>query len=211
MPLSPGKSVSLLSLLHRIVDLRRTRSVPASYIHSLECYVAAKQEFVNENGVDIDESFSSLYDLQRKYVNGLLKQFPHGTSNPLSSTSQPVSLHPPKSFLSKPTKQGPFLLQPSPIELKGSPGGQATDISYVTLGNAFSDDDDTSEQSLTSERLGVLAIAYQDGRVDVCLDLEKIEAKWESKVRDDSTPSEGACDVSHYTDFFERSTNVSRL
>ncbi|KLO19835.1 hypothetical protein SCHPADRAFT_864426 [Schizopora paradoxa] len=163
-------------------------SVPASYIHSLECYVAAKQEFLNENGIDIDEAFSSLYDLQRKYVNGLLKQFPPGMSNPLSSSAQFISLHPPKSFTSKPAKQGPFLLQPSPSELPNSPGAEATDIAYVTLGNAFSEDDDTSEQSLTSERLGVLVIAYQDGRVDVCLDLEKIEAKWESKTSSKDLP-----------------------
>jgi nucleoporin NUP82 len=25
-------------------------------------------------------------------------------------------------------------------------------------------------------------IAYQDGRVDVCLDVEKVEARWETKA-----------------------------
>jgi nucleoporin NUP82 len=31
------------------------------------------------------------------------------------------------------------------------------------------------------ERLGAVLIAYQDGRVDVCLDVEKVEARWNIK------------------------------
>jgi len=141
--------------------------------------VAAKQEFVAENEKDIDQSFSTLYDLQRKYVNSLLKQTLHGS---LSSNPQIVTVHPPKSFLAKPAKQGPFLLQPSPIDIRDSPGGDASDIMYITMGSSFVEDDDISVNSLTSERIGIVAVAYQDGRVDVCLDLEKVEAKWDTKV-----------------------------
>jgi nucleoporin NUP82 len=32
-----------------------------------------------------------------------------------------------------------------------------------------------------TERLGVILLAFQDGKVDVCLDVEKVEARWESK------------------------------
>lgn len=112
-------------------------------------------------------------------MNGLLKQLPTGTSYP--SSSRFVSIHPPKSFTSKPARQGPFLFQPSPPELKGSPGGDATDLVYLTLGEAFGEDDESETSSAASEGLGVLLIAYQDGRVDVCLDLEKVEANWEVK------------------------------
>ncbi|KAH8118607.1 hypothetical protein DFH11DRAFT_1568326 [Phellopilus nigrolimitatus] len=160
--------------------LPENSSIPSSYLHALECFVSAKEEFVSENNEVVDESFSTLYDYQRKFVNGLLKQLPDGV--PFPSSSRSISIHAPKSFGGKAARQGPFLLQPSPPELEGSPSGDATDIVYLTLGSAFMDDEADSEvSSLASERLGVLLIAFQDGRVDVCLDLEKVEARWDSK------------------------------
>jgi nucleoporin NUP82 len=41
--------------------------------------------------------------------------------------------------------------------------------------------DDEDEGKGETERLGVVLIAYQDGRVDVCLDVEKVEARWQTK------------------------------
>lgn len=73
-------------------------------------------------------------------------------------------------------RQGPFLLQPSPRVLDGSEGGDATDIAYL----AFINDDDQENEGET-ERLGIVMITYQDGKVDVCLDVDKVEARWESK------------------------------
>ncbi|KAI5119910.1 hypothetical protein M0805_003714 [Coniferiporia weirii] len=161
--------------------LPENASIPSAYLHALECFVSAKEEFVSENNEAVDESFSTLYDYQRKFVNGLLKQLPPGT--PFSSTSRAAPIHTPKSFAGKATRQGPFLLQPAPSELQNSPGGDATDIVYLTLGSAFADEDDEDPDasSLSNERLGVLLVAFQDGRVDVCLDLEKVEARWDAK------------------------------
>lgn len=129
----------------------------------------------------MDDSFQACYDYQRKFINGLLKQVPIAQSFPSSAIR--VSLRCSKTLLGKPLRQGPFLLQPAPTDLANSPGGNATDITYVTLGSAFEDtDDDESEAStLASERLGILLVAFQDGRVDVMLDLEKAEARWEVK------------------------------
>jgi nucleoporin NUP82 len=77
---------------------------------------------------------------------------------------------------SQPMRQGPFLLQPSPCLLEDSEGGDATDISYL----AFIRDDDDEDAGET-ERLGIVIVTFQDGKVDVCLDVEKVEARWESK------------------------------
>ena len=33
-----------------------------------------------------------------------------------------------------------------------------------------------------TEKLGIVMIAYQDGKVDVCLDVDKVEARWEKKT-----------------------------
>lgn len=140
--------------------------------------MSAKQEFISEKSGAVDESFSTIYDFQRKYVNGLIKQLPANAS--YAPSSRAVSIHPPKSFTNKAARQGPFLLQPSPPELEDSPGGDATDLVYLTLGEAFDDDDESESSVGASERLGVLLVVYQDGRVDVCLDVEKVEAKWEA-------------------------------
>jgi nucleoporin NUP82 len=60
--------------------------------------------------------------------------------------------------------------------LGGSDYVDATDIVYLAFGT---DDDDSFGET---NRLGVVLIAYQDGRVDVCLDVEKIDARWETKL-----------------------------
>jgi nucleoporin NUP82 len=117
---------------------------------------------------------STLYDYQHKYITALLKQLPPGTVFPATSLS--VSMHPPTTIKSRPVRQGPFLLQPSPRILEGSEGGDATDIMYLTFGSDCEEDGEGE-----TERLGIILIAFQDGKVDVCLDVEKVEARWETK------------------------------
>jgi len=151
------------------------RSIPSSYVHSLECFISAKQEFLAQGTSDATENLSTIYDYQRKYVNALIKQLPPGTVFPAASRS--VLMHPPPTIKSAPARQGPFLLQPSPRTLGGSEGGDATDIAYL----AFGTDEEGDSEGGETEHLGVVMIAFQDGKVDVCLDVEKIEARWESR------------------------------
>ena len=115
-----------------------------------------------------------IYDYQYKYINALLKQVPPGMVFP--ATSRSILIHPPTTMRSSPLRQGPFLLQPSPCVIEGSEGGDATDIMYL----AFGGDEDRDDEGET-ERLGIVVLAYQDGKVDVCLDVDKIEARWENK------------------------------
>ncbi|EIN10572.1 hypothetical protein PUNSTDRAFT_100184 [Punctularia strigosozonata HHB-11173 SS5] len=160
----------------------KNASVPSSYVHALECFVAAKQEFLNE-AQDLAastaerqrERFSTVYDYQSKYVSSLLKQLPPGTAFPAPSRS--VLMHPPSSLKNPPLRQGPFLLQPAPRTLDGSEGGDATDILYASFGDLDDDEATTGD----TDQIGVVLIAYQDGKVDVCLDVEKVEAKWQNK------------------------------
>ncbi len=143
---------------------------------SLECYVAAKQTFLTEHGQLEDESFLSLYDYQQKYVKGLTRQLP-----PVTNTSRNVTLHHPGTVKNRALRQGPFLLQPAPTELHDGLDSEATDICYVTLSSGAAEDDDDLLESLKAERLGAILVAFQDGRVDICLDLDKVEAKWDLK------------------------------
>lgn len=71
--------------------------------------------------------------------------------------------------------QGPFLFDPAPREFDGGDHGlseRATDLVLVSM--APKDREETDE----SDDLGVLAIVWKDGRVDVCLEVEKLEGVW---------------------------------
>ncbi|KAF9782863.1 hypothetical protein BJ322DRAFT_1073133 [Thelephora terrestris] len=153
--------------------LPKNASVPSTYIHALQLFVEAKRDQTLQEGSSSAREFSVLYEYQHKYVTALVKQLPSGT--PFPTQSQSVSIHPPTTIKHKPLRQGPFLLQPSPLVIEGSEGGDATDIIYTVLGNEDDEDDET-------EKLGIVMIAYQDGKVDVCLDVDKVEARWEKKT-----------------------------
>lgn len=153
-------------------------SIPSYYVHSLECFIAAKLEYLSQGNTSAaSKSMTTLYDYQHKYVMALVKQLPAGTVFPAASRS--VLMHPPTTIKSHPARQGPFLLQPAPRLLEGSEGGDATDIAYLTFGDDMDEDNDGDGGE--TEHLGVVIVAYQDGKVDVCLDVEKVEARWESK------------------------------
>ncbi|KAJ7699929.1 hypothetical protein B0H17DRAFT_1157979 [Mycena rosella] len=158
----------------------KNASVPSSYVHSLECFISAKQEFLSQSqereSSSATRNLSTLYDYQHKYVTALLKQLPPGTVFPASSRS--VLMHPPTTIKARPARQGPFLLQPAPRTLAGSDGGDATDIMYLAFG-ADEDAEDDAEGGET-EHLGVVVVAFQDGKIDVCLDVEKVEARWDT-------------------------------
>ncbi|KAH9843921.1 uncharacterized protein C8Q71DRAFT_826054 [Rhodofomes roseus] len=155
-------------------------SIPSAYVHALECFVAAKQEYLTQSQGEGSSSrkMTHLYDFQYRYVTALLKQLPPGTVYP--AISRPVPMHPPRSIKALPVRQGPFLLQPSPRTIDGSEGGDATDIAYM----AFGSDVEEGVEGET-ERLGLVLASFQDGRVDVYLDVEKVEARWEQKERHD--------------------------
>ena len=116
-----------------------------------------------------------MYEYQYKYVTALVKQLPSGT--PFPTQWQTVSICPPTTTKHEPLRQGPFLLQLSPLTVEGSEGGDATDVIYTVLGNEGDDKYDGE-----TKKLGIVIIAYQDGRVDVCLDVDKVEARWEKKT-----------------------------
>lgn len=159
------------------------RMIPPSYIPSLECFVAAKRELINAHTSafmktnpedDDDDDIVLTNDLQLKYVNALMKQLPPN----FSQSSKPHNIRPPNASKYPVSRQGPFLLQPAPRELEGGEEFEATDIAYLSFG----DDEDGMEPESESERLGVVAVVYQNGKVDLCLDVEKIEARWDLKV-----------------------------
>lgn len=88
-------------------------------------------------------------------------------------------------------RQGPFLFKPAPEELKLSAEtgprveGVASDIVVMPGTGAASRAHDVkgkSKESASGSGIGVVAIAWKDGRVDVCLEVAKVEALWIEEV-----------------------------
>lgn len=113
----------------------------------------------------------------------------HDGSGPTYTITLPKSkyLHDGKSV----KRQGPFLFKPAPEELKLSAEtgtkveGVASDI-VVLPGTAAHPSHDlkgkAKEHPSSGSGIGVVAIAWKDGRVDVCLEVAKVEAIWEDEV-----------------------------
>lgn len=185
MSLHAPKCVRLYLVFIHAPLIEHSSSIPSTYVHSLECFISAKQEYLSQED-STASNLSAVYDYQRKYVTALTKQLPPGTV--FSAAPRSVPMHPPSTIKSQPLRQGPFLLQPAPRIIEGSFGGDATDITYLAFGT---DDDDPEDDGKDTERLGIVLVAYQDGKVDLFLDVEKVEARWNIKqVRSISIPSD---------------------
>lgn len=75
--------------------------------------------------------------------------------------------------------QGPFLLQPAPAELPYGLESRACDLTYISYQSSGVVGKEISEEKEKhAPGLGVFAITYSDGKVDLCLEVEKVEARW---------------------------------
>lgn len=99
----------------------------------------------------------------------------------------PVRLHPPSwsyrqdisqggSAKKAPRPQGPFLLKPAPVELCDQRESMACDLVWTWL----TDESSSAESSAAVTGLGALSIVGHDGRVDVALLFESVEAAWDA-------------------------------
>ncbi|KAG9099424.1 hypothetical protein FRC06_005294 [Ceratobasidium sp. 370] len=137
---------------------------PISYIHALEYFVNMKSSRLPSN----------IADPQLKYITSLKQQLKAPSSPLIDQIPSTCLIHAPVSASYPPALQGPFLLQPAPKEFGD---GVASDIIYLGI---EVDDQVASKgvQSNGSDSVPLVLIAYSDGKVDVCLDVEKVEAKW---------------------------------
>ncbi|KAH8830692.1 hypothetical protein DL96DRAFT_1707496 [Flagelloscypha sp. PMI_526] len=159
--------------------LPQRASVPPSYIHSLDSFVFEKREVLSRGTSTAAKKLATMYEHQSAYVAGLLEQLPRGSKSPSFSLKETVLVQPPQNLKKQnPTRQGPFILRPFPSGLEHSTiVNEVTDMTYLSLGGHILEED--GEDQFEAENLGVLLLAYKDGRVDLCLDVDKIEARWE--------------------------------
>lgn len=113
----------------------------------------------------------------------------------VDDSAEPITVHPPPSSGGRdrrPLVQGPFLFSPAPRELDDESdeglGFRAADIFLVAGVQATGQSDDVDGKT-SAGGIGVLGIAFADGRLDVCLEVEKLEALWVGRqVRVHSLP-----------------------
>ncbi|KAL8291645.1 hypothetical protein RQP46_001903 [Phenoliferia psychrophenolica] len=167
--------------------LPKKAAIPASYIHSLAAFISTKVDSLPAPSSSLalthrsststsspsphppQSSLATLYAHQLKFVNALVAQ---ASTAPLSASEDSVRVLSPRAPAPA-TRQGPFLMQPAPHELENGHEPLACDLAYVT-----------------SAGLGVFAIAYQDGKVDLCLEVDKVEARWGSHPHEDEDGEE---------------------
>ena len=146
--------------------------MPSSYVYALERYVGAKHEVLSK---ELSLATTVRRIQQGKYVAALLKQL-HAMDNRFSS--QMAKVHPPDMSATV-SRQGPFLLQPSSLELAGSLLAYVTDFAYISCTSKSCDGDISSDILEKGEQLDVILLSMENGQIDVLLDLEKVEAKWD--------------------------------
>ncbi|TKA57183.1 hypothetical protein B0A53_01139 [Rhodotorula sp. CCFEE 5036] len=148
------------------------------------------------------EILETRYNLQLSYVQSLSRQLSSATAGAARATIRnngsfasedagdddesqdpdaPVRITAPSRPNLAAKLQGPFLLQPAPAELDNGADDRACDLVY--LSTSASSDSGTQAVSGNGDEgaaggLGVLVLAYRDGKVDVCLEVEKPEARF---------------------------------
>lgn len=169
--------------------------VPRSLLDNLACLISKRYDEVHQKARENPRLYDWLrqqYRLQMRWISEALSSTTrslaaspdvstsgsaasiladdHALSNTISSLyADPssnehhvvVAHSPANSAVRQPLqRQGPYLFQPAPVE--------------------FGDEGDASDIfCLKTEPIGVVAIAFEDGKVDVCLEVERVEARWE--------------------------------
>ncbi|GAA5974148.1 hypothetical protein JCM11641_003465 [Rhodosporidiobolus odoratus] len=136
-------------------------------------------------------ALSKRYNLQLQYVNSLVRQATASKTatttlngvesgdvdSDLLSDERSVRIVAPSRSDFTPSLQGPFLLQPAPAEIDNGAESRACDIAYLQYA-APSPAQEGKEGAAAGGGIGVLALAYSDGKVDLCIEVEKVEARW---------------------------------
>lgn len=85
----------------------------------------------------------------------------------------------------KSRRQGPFLMQPAPVELDDEIESFACDMAYISYSPSVTGTGSVADaQRVEAEgaALGVFVLSFSDGKVDVCLEVEKVEARWTDQL-----------------------------
>ncbi|CAH7685647.1 expressed protein, partial [Phakopsora pachyrhizi] len=154
--------------------------VPPSYRNSLLLLLTAKSESISKSSKLTSTKEKSIFK-SLEYLNLLFKLPGDSNFDPeteLEGRDNFLNFF--KSFKFRPIRHGPYLIQPSPIELDEEDEEEASDLihlQYPTCLSEFDNLDNFMNDNNGIESVAVLMIAY-NRRVDVCLEFQKVEPLW---------------------------------
>ena len=182
--------------------------VPETYIETLNMYLGKKaleyrlrdrSSAPNQQAsLDTSQSFSpSEHDSlgkklagQQKWARSLARQVDaHKSAGEPSASTSTASLE--QSYAVRPPRdgkllkrQGPYMIVPEPQQLPLSQEagwgieGVASDI--IVLADQSSMTASQSDKELQGTGMNVVGIAWIDGRIDLCMEAQKVDAEWEA-------------------------------
>ncbi|EJU06592.1 hypothetical protein DACRYDRAFT_61384 [Dacryopinax primogenitus] len=161
--------------------------LPVSVVQQLLKSTEMSLKSVVDDTSNPQPALEARYQQQLKYVKTLERQLKQDNKNGKRKAASPQKLQLsasgpkageagftlPTTVKSMVVAQGPYRIIPESPELDDSIESEATDLIYLVY------DDDTSDP------LNILGIAWDNGRVDICLDLDRVEGMWipDSAVR----------------------------
>lgn len=134
--------------------------------------MSAKEALASEfESEDSTLNLRAVYEYQRKYIDALVQQLPEESDD----TNKRVTIRAPTMIRLEVERQGPFQCEPagSPSELEDW-DDLAAEIHYMLSSTTKKDD--------SVPPVGIILVAFVDGRVDVCLDMIKVEPLWKRQV-----------------------------
>ncbi|KAG4304556.1 hypothetical protein PORY_001949 [Pneumocystis oryctolagi] len=142
--------------------------VQRTYLDRLACHISTKTQKLDK---DKDSSASASPEnenirLQKRWISDVLGQISlndYGLGSPLAQSldAQDMIIFCRPNVSKLPILvQGPFLFQPAPLEFSSE---------HVIASNII---------ALGTNTIGILAISYTDGKIDVCIEVDRIEPKW---------------------------------
>ncbi|KAH9815116.1 hypothetical protein DFH28DRAFT_968772 [Melampsora americana] len=162
--------------------LPRNAIIPITYKSSLLFFLTTKLEALSKSSPCAEES-QDIRLLQRSLYHSLdflnaiekLSQAqPDGIASNLRPKDEMIDLY--GMLKARPLRQGPFLMQPSPIELNSESEELASDLIHIRY--QASSGTGQSEFDPSACGVGIFMIAYQN-RVDVHIEVDKVEPYWQ--------------------------------
>ncbi|QSL65684.1 hypothetical protein MERGE_002997 [Pneumocystis wakefieldiae] len=143
--------------------------VQRSYLNRLACYISTKSQQLekNKDGSASNSLENESIRMQTRWISDILGQVSfindYGLGSPLSQNldmQDLVTFRRPSISKFPVLIQGPFLFQPAPLEFSSE---------HVAASNII---------ALGTSIIGVLVISYTDGKIDICVEVERVEPRW---------------------------------
>lgn len=158
--------------IYALCPIVPSRWVPSeNYLHSLHRELSTQVDAL-EDFIDVTRSGKLALRQQAKWLEEVLNQEAARRSSSINRRDQEFYFTRPESVNPTPKLQGPFLLQPAPIDTSAEEV-YACDIIHTT-----------------SDPVATISVVWSNANIDVFLEFEPIQARWVGKKLRQKSPEE---------------------